>query len=268
LLCNITENKVLSDYIFQLKNATNYQHRREALLEIIKKQDDKVAFEAVEAALDDSYYKIRVLALENIDLINKFSKKDAIRKISQLAESDSKTFVKAAAIETLGKLTDPELKPIFAKNLNSESYAVIGKSLVAMYYVDTQLAIEKSKSLPNEIRKILATPLTQIFIEEKDEDELPFIAQNLLSGMFLTGDEKTKEIYKKAFKQISGSNNTEAIKNLVDDMIVKGNQYKKFNFDKVVINLMRNMLQDQKIKNTPNKLRNTKVIKEAMARLL
>ena len=67
--------------------------------------------------------------------------------------------------------------------------------------------------------------------------------------MFLTGDDATKALYKKAFKQVSESNNLQAIENLIEDMVVKGNQYKSFNFDKVVINLMRSMVQDQKRKN-------------------
>jgi aminopeptidase N len=86
--------------------------------------------------------------------------------------------------------------------------------------------------------------------------------------MFLTGDDATKTLYQKAFKQISESNNSEAIQNLVNDMVLKGTQYKSFNFDKVVINLMRKMVQDQKKKNTANKIRNIEIIKEAMAKLL
>lgn len=268
LLSEITENKVLSDYIFQLKNAENYAHRREALLEVAKKQEEKDAFSAVEAAMSDPSYKIRILALQKIDLINKFSKKDAIHKIMQIANNDPKTLVQATAIETLGKLTDPELKSIFEKGLQSKSYSVIGKSLVAMYYIDKPTAVAKSRELPDEIRKILATPLTRIYIEEKDENELPFIAKSVLSGMFLTGDDATKSLYQKAFKQISESNNSEAIQNLVDDMVVKGTQYKSFNFDKVVINLMRTMVNDQKAKDTANKVRNTEIIKEGMAKLL
>ena len=268
LLCEINENKVLSDYIFQLKNAENYTHRREALLEVAKKQDDKLAFNAIANAMSDESYKIRILAIEKIDLINKFSKKAVINQIMKIANSDSKTLVQAAAIETLGKLTDPELKEIFVKALESKSYSVLGKGLVAMYYVDKELAISKSKELPDEIRKILATPLTRIFIEEKDETELPFIAKNVLSGMFLTGDDVSKAVYQKAFKQISESNNTAAIRNLVDDMVVKGGQFKQFNFDRVVINLMRQMVQDQKNKNTKNRILHTEIIKEAMAKLL
>lgn len=268
LLCDITENKVLSDYIFQLKNAENYQHRREALLEVSKKQMEKNAFNAVDAAMEDSSYKIRILALQNIDLINKNSKKSTIARIMEIANDDKKTLVQAAAIETLGKLTDPELKPIFVKALESKSYSVLGKALVAMYYVDKELAIAKSKTLPDEVRKILATPLTRIFIEEKDLKELPFIAKSVLSGMYLTNDDATKEIYKKAFTLISESNDSEAIQNLVNDMVEKGNQFKSFNFDKVVINLMRRMVQVQNAKNKSNRIKNVAIIKEAMAKLL
>jgi aminopeptidase N len=268
LLCELNENKVLSDYIFQLKNADNYGHRREAFLEVAKKQDDKIAFNAVVGALEDVSYKLRILALQKIDLINKFSKKDAIRRIMEIANNDSKTLVQAEAINTLGKLIDPELKPIFEKGLQSKSYSVLGKALVSMYYVDKQTAIVKSKELPDEVRKILATPLTRIFIEEKDESELPFIAKSVVSGMFLTGDDVTKVLFQKAFKQISETNNTLAIQNLVDDMIAKGKQFKGFNFDKVVINLMRTMVQDQKKANKPNRERNIEIIKTAMAKLL
>ncbi|MFK8060901.1 MAG: M1 family metallopeptidase, partial [Polaribacter sp.] len=56
LLCEITENKVLSDYIFQLKNAEHFMHRREALLEVTKKQEEKVAFNAVVSAMNDASY--------------------------------------------------------------------------------------------------------------------------------------------------------------------------------------------------------------------
>ena len=68
-----------------------------------------------------------------------------------------------------------------------------------MYYIDKQAAIFKSKELPDEVRKILATPLTRIFIEEKDESELPFIAKSVVSGMFLTGDDVTKVLFQKAW---------------------------------------------------------------------
>jgi len=268
LLADVNENKILSEYIHQLKYVKNYVHKRAALLEVAKKQDDKKAFNAIANAMKDDFCKIRILALENIDLINKYAKKEVINRIIYMANNDKKTLVRAAAIETLGKLTDPIYTSIFQKGLKSKSYNVIGKSLVAMYYVNKQLVITKSKGLPDEVRKILATPLTRIFIEENDKSELPFIAKNVLSGMFLTNDNRTKVLYQKAFKQISKCNNKLAIKNLTNDMVVKGNQYKQFNFDKVMINLMRKMVQTQKKENVTGRVKNIEIIKTAMAKLL
>ena len=268
LLCELNENKVLSDYIFQLKNAKQFAHRKEALLEVVKKQEDKNAFNAVENALNDTSFKIRILALEKIDLINKSSKKDAINKIKQMANSDAKTLVQASAIETLGKLIDPTLIDIFLKGLNSQSYAVVGKSLVAMYYIDKGLAVKKSKELPDEIRKILATPLTKIFIESNDVSELPFIAKSVISGMYLSGTGANKVLYEKAFSMISKSNDMEAVQNLVEDIVVKGNQYKKFSFDKVALNLLRTIIKDQEKSTNSNKERNIAIVKEGMMGVL
>jgi aminopeptidase N len=268
LLADFIENKVLSDYIFQLKNAENYEHRREALLEVAKSQDQKKAFNAIADAMNDPSYKIRILALENIDLINKWSKKREIEKIKQIANSDPKTLVQAAAIETLGKLIDPELKPIFEKALQSESYNVLGMALVGMYYIDKNLAIKKSKELPLAVKNIIATPLTRIYIEEKDDSEMAFIANNVLSGMFLNNNPKIQEIYKKAYEEIASSNNTEAIQNLVNDVVAKGNQYKQYNFDQVGINLLRQMVQKQRAANKPNETKNIEVIKTGIAQLV
>ena len=202
------------------------------------------------------------------DLINKFSKKEAIKKIMIMANNDPKTLVQAEAISTLGKLIDPELKPIFEQALTSQSYSVLGKALVSMYYVDKALAIQKSKKLPDEVRKILATPLTKIFIEAKDESELPFVAKSVISGMYLANDDATKVLYQKAFDQISVTNNTIAIQNLVDDMVLKGNEYKGFNFDKIMINLMRTMVDQQQKGNKTNAQKNIEIIKTAMSKLL
>jgi aminopeptidase N len=268
LLAEFSENKVLSDYIFQLKNADNYLHKREALLKVAEKQDQKQAFNAINEALNDNFYKIRILALEQINLINKWSKKSAINTIKQLATNDPKTLVQASAIETLGKLTDPELRPVFLKALNSKSFSVVGKALVAMYYVDKEYAVKKSKQLPIEVKNIIATPLTRIYIEEKDDSEMAFIANNVLAGMYLNNNPKIQEIYKKASEQRATSNNSEAIKNLVNDVVIKGNQYKQYNFDQVGISLLRQMVQKQKKVNLSNKFKNIEIIRTGIAKLV
>ncbi len=268
LLCDINENKVLSDYINQLKLADNFVHKREALIEVAKKQMDKRAFTAIAAAMDDPFYEIRALAVQHINLINKYAKKNVIEKIKYLAMNDPKTIVRAAAIETLGKLTDPELKPVFEKGLKSTSYSVLGKSLVAMYYVDKQEAIKRSKTLPIGVKKIIATPLTRIYLEEDDDSEINFVASNVMIGLFSSPNKQVQRLYERAYEKISKSDNTTAIKNLADDIVVKGKEYKKYSFDKVGINILRKMVQIQKESNLTNKHKNIEIIKTAMAQLL
>ena len=268
LLAEFSENKVLSDYIFQLKYSDNYIHKREALLKVAEKQDQKQAFNAINEALNDDFYKIRILALEQINLINKWSKKSAINTIKTIAINDPKTLVQASAVETLGKLTDPELKPVFLNALNSDSFSVIGKALVAMYYVDREFAVKKSKELPTEVKNIIATPLTRIYIEEKDDSEMAFIANNVLAGMYLNNNPKIQKIYKNAYEQIANSNNSEAIKNLVNDVVVKGNEYRQYNFHQVGISLLRQMVEKQKKANLSNKYKNIEIIRTGIAKLI
>jgi aminopeptidase N len=268
LLAEFAETKTLQQYISQFKHAKSYAHKREALIEIAKFQEDKKAFNAVAGAMNDSFYKIRKLALEKINLINKFSKRSVIDNIKKIALNDKKTLVRAAAIETLGKLTEPENMPIFQQSLKSKSYSVLGKTLVAIYYIDRPTAVKLSKDLPNDVRKIIATPLTRIFIEENDDTELEFIANNVLSGMFLINDKNIQALYNRAFEKISKSNNTKAIQNLVNDLVAKGKQFRKFNFDKTAVNLLGQMVNFQKTSEVPNRLKHIQIIRTGMTQLI
>ena len=78
-----------------------------------------------------------------------------IDKIKKIALNDKKTLVRAAAIETLGKLTNPEYLPIFQEALKSKSYSVLGKTLVAIYYVDKRQQLNFQKSCLMKCEKLL-----------------------------------------------------------------------------------------------------------------
>ena len=268
LLIDFEETKTTQQYISQLKYASSYQLKKQAIEALAKSQDDKKAFNAIANAMNDSFYRVRKLALENINLGNKFSKKAVIEKIKKIALNDDKTLVRASAIEVLGKLINPQYLPIFQESLKSKSYSVLGKTLVAIYYVDKETAIKLSKELPNEVRKIIATPLTRIFIEANDDSELEFIAKNVLSGMFLTNDDRTKSLYNVAFDKIAKSNNTKAIQNVVNDLVAKGKQFKQFNFDKTALSLLRKMVELQKNNEVANRNKHVAIIRIGMTELV
>ena len=86
--------------------------------------------------------------------------------------------------------------------------------------------------------------------------------------MYLTQDKEVRTLYKKAFDKIAKGNDTEAIQNLTADIVNKGTRYQQYGFDTVGIDLMRKMIQEQKVANKANEQRNIAVIQEAMEKLL
>jgi aminopeptidase N len=269
LLAEIADKKTVNEYIYQFNNAPHYLDRRLSLEAISKQQQsNKEVFNTFIKALNDPYYEIRVLALENIDLFQKYNKKEAIDKIVKLAQSDPKTLVQAAAISVLGKLVDPIYKPLFENGMNSESYAVTGKSLTSLYLIDKQAAILKVNSLSEDTKDYLADAITTIYISEKDKTKLPYIAKHLLKGMFLTEDKRTQQIYAEAFKWISESDNKEAITNLTNDFVKLGLKYKKYNFDKMSVNLINQLVMAQEQSKNSNKKELILILKTGIAKLI
>jgi len=268
LLAEITDKKTLKNFIYQYNNAPHYLDRRVAIEEIAKQQEDKEAFSTLIKALDDPYYELRILALENIDLFQKYYKKEAIAKIEKLAKYDPKTLVKAAALNVLGKLVEPMYKPLFEKGMNSESYAIIGSSLTSLYQIDKQAALAKINSLNDDTKEHLSDAITNIYISEQDKTKLPFIANHVLKGMFLSENKRTQQLYSEAFKWIAESDNKEAIINLTNDFVKLGLQYKKYKFDKMAVNMINQLVYAQQQSNNSNKEELIVILKTGMAKLI
>ena len=86
--------------------------------------------------------------------------------------------------------------------------------------------------------------------------------------MYLSTDKKIQRLYKKAYDKIAKGNNSEAIQNLVNDIVIKGKQYKQYGFNNVGVDLMRQMVKTQKSANKSNEIKNIAIIQDAMRRLL
>ena len=206
--------------------------------------------------------------MESVDLFQKYNKKEAIDKIVNMAQSDPKTLVQAAAINILGKLVDPVYKPLFEKGMTIESYAVLGNSLTSLYLIDKQASLAKVNSLSEDTKDYLAEAITTIYIQEKDKTKLPFIANHVLKGLFLTEDKRIQQIYAEAFKWISESDNKEAITNLTNDFVKLGQKYKKYNFDKMGINMLNQLVYAQQQSKNSNKNELILILKTGIAKLI
>ncbi len=269
LLAEFTESKTLDNYLFQFNNAPHYLDRRLALEEIVKHQkDNKTALNTVVKAFNDPYYEIRVIALENLDLFQKYNKKDIIAKVEQIAQNDEKTLVRAAAISVLGKLIEPIYKPLFERGVNNESYAIKGSSLASLYQIDKEGAMNFIKVFDETTKESLADAVTSIYIQEKDKSNLPFIANQVLNGMFLSENTRVQQLYGEAFRWIAESDNKEAITNLTNNFVKLGLQYKKYNFDKMAVNMLNQMVQLQLLTTNTNKQELILILKTGMSKLI
>ena len=268
LLAEINDKKTLDNYIYQFNNAPHYLDRLNALEEIAENQTNKEAFNTLIKAFKDPYYEIRIFALENMDLFQKYYKKEAIQKIENLAQFDKKTLVRAAALGVLGKLVEPIYKPLFERGIKSESYAIVGSSITSLYQIDKQATLNAVNTINEDVKEHLASSITSIYIQERDKTKLPFIANHVLEGMFLTNDKRTQQIYAEAFKWISESGNKEAIRNLTNDFVELGLQYKKYNFDQMAINMLNQIVRSQQEANNPNKDELIIILKTGLSKLI
>ena len=268
VLGNFIENKTKRIYMYQFKHAAHIADRKEALLALSKHQEDKEVFELLVSALDDAYAPLQIIALEQIDLSYKYSKRQVIKKIESLAKSSQNNAVKAAAIKLLGKLVYFDYQYFFEKSVDSPSNAVKGSALEALYYLDAKSAMDKAKFLPSSVKESIAIPLTKLYIEAKETSEMAFVAKYIVQGLYLSNNNKTKELYKNAFTWVATSNNVAAITNLANDLVVKGQEFRSYNFHLEAIRMLREIAYEQERRQNSHQKELVTIANSALSQLI
>ncbi|WP_333596712.1 M1 family metallopeptidase [Chryseobacterium flavum] len=141
LLADITETKTAEQNLMQFTNSKEFKSRYKALTGI-KDQTGKspAAVKLLAAALKDPFFRVRIKALELMDLSNPEQMKALGAEVEKLASNDPKTLVQAAAIGALAKTKDKKYLPLFEKGVNAVSNAVRGNSLGAVLAIDPSRA--------------------------------------------------------------------------------------------------------------------------------
>ncbi|WP_231961683.1 M1 family metallopeptidase [Urechidicola croceus] len=268
LLAEIFHTKSLEEAIYQYKYAQSYKDRKQAIEIIAQNQSNKQAFDALTSALNDNSHKLRILALEKLDLVNKYSKADAISIVEKLAQNDPYTLVRAAANITLAKLMDPKYINHFVNSMNSKSYKVIESAVIGLYQLDKENTMLKVDTLSEDVKDNLSSILTGYYLETKKDKNMPYVSKHLIHGLFFIQDAKIANQYMDAFEWVSKSDSEESIANLVKSLSDAGLKYKKYGADMAGINFLRKMLEFQDIANHSNKEDIEMIIRKGMASLL
>lgn len=252
VVCRVSDNKTDANYVFQYDHAPSYENRREA----IEKMGDKTSSEAIELlkkALNDPYYGIRIMALKKIDL-TKPEYSTLKNTVKKLIKNDPKTLVQAAAIKTYAKVATLKDLPIFDALMNSKSYAVKTAALNTIYKLDAKKGLTLAKLITDKTEKEnMKDALIAIFIKEKDNAELPYVAKYILNGMFMNRDADAQMMYGIALQNLMASDNVQAAKVFIDDAVSKGIQYKQYGADKMILQLLGRYSQVQSTTKNSNK---------------
>ncbi|REC49473.1 M1 family metallopeptidase [Chryseobacterium pennipullorum] len=148
LLAEIADTKTPEQNLMQFTGSKEFKSRYRAL-EGIKDQTGKspAVVKLLAAALKDPFFRVRIKALELIDLTHAEQMKALSSEVEKIAANDPKTLTQAAAIAALAKTKDKKYLPLFEKGVNAVSNAVKGNSLSAVLAIDPS----KANSLADKI---------------------------------------------------------------------------------------------------------------------
>jgi len=141
LLAEITDTQTPEQNLMQFTNSKEFKSRYLAL-NGIKDQVGKspAAVKLLAAALKDPFFRVRIKALDLIDLTNPEQMKTLGAEVEKLASNDPKTLTQAAAIAALGKTKDKKYLPLFEKGVSAVSNAVRGSSMGVLLSIDPSRA--------------------------------------------------------------------------------------------------------------------------------
>jgi aminopeptidase N len=148
LLANITDEKPMEQFVKQFYLGKRYADRRDALLFGIAEEEPMStdAEKMVLDALKDPFWAIRNIAIDRSNLLSVESKTQAIEIIKNIALTDQKSAVRAAAITFLqDKIVAEELEKLALSIIvKDQSYAVLSAALVALSSSNPELAMAEA----------------------------------------------------------------------------------------------------------------------------
>ena len=267
LLAEWSDEKTLENLVHLYRFGSKYEDRREAIDKLAAMQQDERAYTVLSSALSDSFYGLRILAIEKIDLSQAGSKKP-LKLIKDMASNDEKTLVQAKAISKLAEYNTEEFKDLYQKSMASPSSAVRVSALKALYSIDTESALAYANQISDQLDKeSLKDALIPVYILDKTESEIPFVAGNLIDGMLYTEDRSIMNTYKEGFQWVVASDSEEATQNLVDSFVQFGIQYKQYGTDQIAIQILQVVLDAKKSLDFENKDALVGIVEEGLERL-
>jgi aminopeptidase N len=217
LVAEFTETKTPEQYFTQYQNSKEFLSRYRAVENAGENAaTNPIALKALITALKDSNFRIRIKALNGLDLSKPDQAKLALTEVEKLATSDPKTLVQGAAISALGKTKDKKYLPLFEKGMSAISNAVKANSLSGIAATDPAKVASLAEKIDLEgASEDLIAELLPIIVKNKIEKQMPAIASTVAFYPFLKfQNPELGAAAEDGFNWIMSSDNMKAIENM------------------------------------------------------
>ena len=189
LLGKYYEEKPLSQYVHQYYNSSRYKARASAiaLAQRTKNSDsEKLLFDA----LKDPFWNIRILALPSIENEKNDLGIETLARIKEIAKSDPKSQVRAAALKSLSSLPKEEATELLKAAISTDqSYTVISSALAILTEINPEEALIVARNLMKEGNPTLNVSIAGVLQQLGTEEDIPFFDKNLKNNSFKGYDE-------------------------------------------------------------------------------
>jgi len=217
LLADITDSKTPEQNLLQFTNSKEFKSKYNAL-NGIKDQVGKnpAATKLLAAALKDPFFRIRIKALELMDLSIPEQMKALGVDVEKLASNDPKTLVQGVAIAALAKTKDKKYVPIFEKGVNAVSNSVKTNSLAAIITVDPSKANTLADKIDLEgASEDLLNQLLPVVVKNKVTSQMANITPVVAFYPFIKfQDPELGKVAEEGYNWIMSSDNLEATENI------------------------------------------------------
>ncbi len=171
LLSEITEMKTPEQYLVQYETANAFLSKYKALDNAALNAVNASALKTLTLGLSDPNFRLRLKALEGLDLSRSDHQKASLSKVEQLASSDPKTLVRGAALGALSKTRNVKYLSLYEKGAGELSNSVKGNSLAALAQLDPQkakalVASSDLEGLSSEVVELLIPIIVENKIEK------------------------------------------------------------------------------------------------------
>ena len=247
LLAKINDHRSKETYYYQFFHARNYGDRRLGLDKAVENTEDPKAVKVIISAIDDPFYKLRIKAIENLNVTANYFNRKLEKKLLDKALYDPKTKVSAAAVKKLGETKKKKYIELYERLLHNPSPAIRKAAFEALSKTDPKKITRIVSGLSAAEKEKLAKPLSKFYVENRINEEMPFVAEHLFSNLIESfTDLSNRTNIEKAVDWITTSDNLEA--NRIYALKIKelGEKYQQYGLKNVAIFMLQKAIKNQK----------------------